>query len=434
MGSSTATVHDIVSVGPDDVRSLARAFALFNEITSRLEEAHRRLERRVAEVDRELERKNRELERVNDSLAAKIAELDETRRYLDSVIAGIQDGIASMDPAGRVLTWNRAAEEITGIPVGQAVGTEVDDLLGEDAARRIRSCAESDDGGLGFETRWEAADEREVCVRVRAASLRTGSGDATGVLAVFQDLTKVRLLEEKVRRRERLSALGELAAGVAHEMRNPLTTIRGYVQVLRREAEDPRFIQEMTRNVLSEIDRLSGLTCELLDLARPVGECRVVASAAEVLNEVIEFSAHGGEYPGMRLGPGEMDASLLVRIDRDRWKQVLLNLLLNAIQACEGRGTVLCGVERVMERIRPEGGRQPVARTWVRDSGPGIPEAHLKRIFDPFFTTKDRGTGLGLTVSHAIVEEHGGVIRAENAPGGGAEISVYIPISEEDAG
>lgn len=430
-GSATA-VEPGQGIGSQQLRSLERAFALFNETTTRLEDAHRRLERRVAEIDRELEARNRELAEANQSLAAKIAELDQTRRYLDSVIAGIQDGIASVDGDGRILTWNRAAEEITGIPATRAVGSPLRDLLGDETASRVRFGLAGGEAETEFETRWRTETGRDVHARVRTAALVGGNRESIGALAVFQDLTRVRLLEEKVRRRERLSALGELAAGVAHEMRNPLTTVRGYVQLLPRQAGDPEFLREMTRNVLAEIDRLSGLTGELLDLARPAGDCRVVVPAAEVLAEVVDFHANGGEYPGMRMLPERLDPTVQVSIDRDRWKQVLVNLLVNAVQACDGRGTIHYGVERVEERIRPDAGRQPLARTWIRDSGPGIPDEDRNRIFDPFFTTKDRGTGLGLTVSHAIAEEHGGLIRVDNAPAGGAEFSVYVPIVMEE--
>jgi PAS domain S-box-containing protein len=422
------TDHD----SPGEVGSLARAFEIFNETTTRLEAAHHRLESRVAEIDRELERKNRALAEANKSLARKIGELDETRRYLDSVIASMQDGLATVDLSGKVLTWNRAAEDVTGIGADRAVGEKLDALLGPGPAARMAECMDAGEGGAEFEWTWNGRDGEVRHLRIRSAPLTNGSGERIGLLAVLQDLTRVRLLEEKVRRRDRLMALGELAAGVAHEMRNPLTTVRGYVQLLPRQAGDSEFLEEMTRNVIEEIDRLSGLTCELLDLARPGGECRVPARAADLLEEVFDFHAHSGDAPDVRGVRQKLDRSAVVIIDRDRWKQVLVNLRLNAIQAMEGRGEIFYGVERTEGRIRADGGDQPLARTWIRDSGPGIPEEVLSRIFDPFFTTKDRGTGLGLTLSHAIVEEHGGVIRAENLPGGGAEFSIYLPLAPEE--
>lgn len=432
MSSSLTASPETPTVGSKELRTLARAFTLFNETTTRLEEAHRKLERRVAEIDRELERKNRELGRANEFLAVKIQELDETRRYLDSVIAGIQDGIATVDRSGKVLTWNRAAEEITGISADRAIGSPLERLVGEETAQRVACCVEGKEAALEFEICWPIDGGRESYVRVRAAPLGSGSEEWIGALAVFQDLTRVRLLEEKVRRRERLSALGELAAGVAHEMRNPLTTVRGYVQLLPRQAQDAEFLSEMTQNVLAEIDRLSGLTRDLLDLARPVGECRATVTAAELLAEVADFYARGGDYPDVRIVPEQLDRSVKIRVERDRWKQVLLNLLLNASQAADGHGTVHYGVERTKGQIHGDAGEQALGRIWIRDSGPGIPDEHKHRIFDPFFTTKDRGTGLGLTLSHTIVEEHGGVIRAENPPSGGAEFSIYLPLAEGD--
>jgi PAS domain S-box-containing protein len=421
------------SENAEDLGTLARAFEIFNETTTRLEEAHRRLGNRVAEIDRELERKNRELADANRSLARKISELDETRRYLDSVIASMQDGLATVDLSGKVLTWNRAAERVTAIPSERAVGSSLESLLAPEPAERFAGCLkEAGQSETEFEWAWRDEEGQHRHVRIRCSPLANASGERFGLLAVFQDLTRVRLLEEKVRRRDRLSALGELAAGVAHEMRNPLTTVRGYVQLLPRQAGDAEFLREMSRNVIDEIDRLSGLTCELLDLARPGGECRSLVRAADVLEEVFDFHAHSGDSPEIVMIPETLDRSVMVSIDRDRWKQVLVNLRLNAIQAMGGRGEIFYGVERTEGKIRADGGEQALARTWVRDSGPGIPVEVLPRIFDPFFTTKDRGTGLGLTLSHAIVEEHGGVIRAGNGPEGGAEFSIYIPLAREE--
>jgi PAS domain S-box-containing protein len=322
------------------VEGLSEALALFSESTNRLEQSYRNLQVRVAEIDRELARKNEELEEANLSLRAKIEELDRTRRYLDSVIESMANGLVSVTIDGRILTVNGAAERILEHSREEMTGKAVEEWLGKEFLQSFRLCLEKGKHFEEVEGHLSANGGRRVPVRGSVSPIESRSGERLGALFIFEDLTRIHLLEEKIRRSDRLTALGELAAGVAHEMRNPLTTIRGFVQILPRQADKPGFLEKMTMNVLREIDRLSLLTQDLLDFAKPVGTDLSLENAARLVRDVIGF--HLDSRPGQSLltDEGPMDEHVMVRVDRNRIKQVLLNVVVNALESVNGHGVI----------------------------------------------------------------------------------------------
>ena len=226
---------------------------------------------------------------------------------------------------------------------------------------------------------------------------------------------------EQMKRAERLFALGQLSAGLAHEIRNPLASIAGAAGILQRNPQRERKDAECLEIISKECQRLNGLLTEFLNFARPPTPKYQTTDFGAVVDSVMELAAHAvGKKPielrkniSPDLSPVECDPELL--------KQVLLNLIINAIQATPGSGEVLVSVGLRNERLLIE----------VRDEGSGISGADRGRIFDPFFTTKDNGTGLGLSVAHQIVEQHGGIIRAEANPARGMTFSVSLPLRHE---
>ena len=229
-----------------------------------------------------------------------------------------------------------------------------------------------------------------------------------------------------------MTALGELAAGVAHEMRNPLTTVRGYLQILPSMKNNPEFLEEFTANVIREIDRLASLTDDMLDMAKPISHDLETYDLSDVACEVIRFLEDRFETAGVRVDIHRESQGGPVQIDRDRLKQVFINLLLNATEALQpSGGNIEVRLSRSSERLARGEEIRPFAVCRIKDDGPGIPADRLDRLFDPFFTTKPHGTGLGLAVSNRIVEEHGGFLRVESEEGQGAEFSLFLPIAEK---
>lgn len=240
-------------------------------------------------------------------------------------------------------------------------------------------------------------------------------------------MARIRALEEQARRSDRLRALGELAAGVAHEMRNPLTTIRGFIQILPEEYDDPQFRREFSHNVLREIDRLVALTENLLDFARPTSSERARLSVGEFLDELLAFLCERFRRSGTIVSWKRGESEHFVSADRGRLRQVFLNLLTNAEEAMPGGGRIQVSLASARRSLSPDGPEIPVVVVEVGDDGPGVPLDKLSSIFDPFVSTKHHGTGLGLAISHRIVEEHGGLLEVENRPAGGAVFRVVLP-------
>lgn len=410
-----------------DVRTLAEAFTLFNETTQRLEKAHRELEKRVQQVDAELERKNRELAQANRDLQAKIAELDRMRSYLNNLIDSMGSGLVSMDCEGRITTFNKAAQQLTGWDEAKVLGGQWGSLVAPDNRGDLAAFIESRTPEHNLDLHLLDRQGKKIPVRGTTAPILDENGEPLGVILTFIDQSSVRLLEERVRRAGRLAALGELAAGVAHEMRNPLTTIRGFIQIYPDESGDPEFRKEFGANVLREIDRLTKLTEDLLNLAKPIDMNPEPVDGGELLQEVASFL-------GEKLERNRVDSvveipspSLIVPMDRDRIKQVLLNLVFNALEAMPGGGRLRLALRSVQERLESGAREDRFALFEVADTGQGIPPEDQERVFDPFYTTKHSGTGLGLAVSHRIVEEHRGFLRVESAVGRGTTFSLLLP-------
>ena len=269
-----------------------------------------------------------------------------------------------------------------------------------------------------------------VVLRCRFSELMDRNGEAIGATCLLHDLTVERLLEEKARRSDRLTALGELAAGVAHEMRNPLTTIRGYLQILPQYKEDEDFIQEFSDNLIREIDRLTRLTDDLLNMAKPISPERRPEHLSVLVEEVAAFLAEKFSSAEIQLNMEEDVEGTPVRLDGDRMKQVFINLFVNAVEAIGNGGRIDVRFTQRVEKLSEDERPKTYAVAEISDNGPGIPERILERLFDPFFTTKDSGTGLGLSLSNRIVEEHNGFLRVNSTEGEGTVFWVMLPLLE----
>lgn len=417
----------------EEAALLRQHFEVFTDTTNKLVAAQAHLQHQVRSLTEELESKNRQLESVNEELARKIVETENVRVFLDRVIDSMHTGLVVLNAQGDITRINRPAI----------------DLLGweNDPPHRIEQILESGDNTAGNplarltgsrrsgEIRLARRNRDSALVRYAVVPLNSSAGDSdesAGMLFVFEDLSHLRLLEERVRRAGRLAALGELAAGVAHEMRNPLATMRGFLQLLPTEYGDPDFREECSTRLIREIDRLARLTDSLLELSRPVQPDHLETDLGEMIREVLRDQSGLCREKGIELVIELPTHIPPLRLDRDRLKQVLLNLVINARQAMERGGTL-----RVVAGNRPEiwkEGEEPTPSVFlsISDTGQGIETRYLDKLFDPFFTTKSDGTGLGLALCHRIVEEHGGVIRVETCIGKGSTFTLFFPLPSGD--
>ena len=358
----------------------------------------------------------------------------ERLRWAD-VLASISDGVIALDAAGILSALNPAAEHLIGIAASQAIGRPIQQLFGGRTANAwlaelALSTLEQGLARRRGEDRLRARGH-EVSVSASCAPVHDQQGELRGAVLVLHDLTLERALDTTTRRADQLAALGSVALGLAHEIRNPLGGIKGAAQLLRVNLSDPAQIQA-TDVIIREVDRLDGLVEQLRGLGTPPRLQLAPQNIHRILNDVLALQRQAPDWGEIVLRT-EFDPSLPeVLGDRAQLTQVFLNLVRNAVESLGGHGELIVST-RIETRyhVRRRSHRNQFLSVTVADDGPGVPEDVQNHLFSPFFTTKARGTGLGLAVCHRIVAEHGGIIAHEPRLGRGARFIVTLPVSEE---
>jgi len=362
------------------------------------------------EVTKQLKEKEKELERLK-ALAEQRAENVES--YNENILQCVTSGVMTFDTECRLTTMNRAAEEMLGMEREQTLGKSCAALFGEsDIQKAVLETLQKKAPSARMEGMIVRAGAR-LWLGYNTAVLTDRHKEALGVILSFSDLTEVKRLQEQIELRERLTALGEMSAGIAHELRNPMAVISGYLNLLTKKA-DPAS-RETIRSITKEIDGMNHIIGDLLTFARPASLNRVKVNIKEMLEGCLA-SALQASGTGMRVEAVVNIDDIVVLVDEVLMRQAFTNLLQNAVEAMPEGGTLLIQGEKNKE-----------LKIMIRDTGAGIPEENLKKIFLPFFTTKDRGVGLGLALVHKIILSHGGRIEAESDEGKGTTFRVILP-------
>lgn len=342
--------------------------------------------------------------------------------YSSRLLEDMADGVVAIDHETRISVYNRAAQRLFGVDAEVALHGSAAEVLGE-AGSVLSRCVREERELRGEACRCATPDGRTLDLSVSLSLLRTREGRLETAVAVIQDLTERRALEASLQRHERLSAMGELASGVAHEVRNPLNAIGVIAQRLQREftpTEDGDEYGQLTRTVRDEVGRVNNIVRQFLELARPPA-LRLAATDLDALLAGTERVArHEAEDRGVDLVTDVGDLGT-ARVDAEQLQQAILNLLVNAIDAAAGQAEANATVT-VVGRRTEEG--YTIA---VTDTGPGIPATDRERIFDLYFTTKPAGTGLGLALVHRVVTEHGGRIDVDTDVGRGSTFTIRLP-------
>ncbi len=348
-----------------------------------------------------------QLRRTGEKLAASESDLAEVTALHECIVQSVTSGLLTVDLGGRITLLNRAGEQITGLAYAR--------LAGHPAARFFPAFGSKARG----ETEFVNASGARRLLGYSAFDLQGRDGDRAGTAVIFQDLTELRFMENAMERSKRLADLGQVAAGLAHELRNPLASISGCVELLRGaqglSAEDQRVLGI----VLRETSRLNELLTRFLEFSRPAPPSKRTTDLAVIAGETLDVFATDPSAAGLSI-QREL-ARTPVECDPDQLRQVFWNLLANAAQALRSSGAGT----RIAVSCRPEPDGGAVAA--VEDDGPGIEVGDLARIFTPFFTTKATGSGLGLAVVQRIVDAHGGTASVDSAPGRGARFSLRLP-------
>lgn len=349
--------------------------------------------------------------------------LQDARALATEVITSLPVGLLTTDPQGRVALANETATGLLGAAPGQLAGRPLEAAGGLDWSSYA---GELDQGRAVLERETELIDAAggRSPVSLSASRIVNEEGLFLGNLFILRDLREIKRLQEQVRRSERLSALGNLAAGIAHEIRNPLSSIKGFATFLAGKIQSDGPDKEAAKVMIQEVDRLNRVVSELLEFARPGQPVLKPVEANAVIARALRLCGSDAAAKSVEVR-FEPDTSLPpVPLDAERMTQVLLNLFLNAIQAMD-RG----GVLDVSARIKGEPARLTLR---VADTGAGMAPEVVASIFNPYFTTRPSGTGLGLAIVHRVVEGHGGEIKVESRPGEGTVFTLLLPVGAQN--
>ncbi len=363
------------------------------------------------DVTRQLKEKEKELHRLK-AFAEQRAENVES--YNENILQCVTSGVMSFDVQCRLLTINRAAEETLSLDHDRVMGKTCQDLFGDgDITETIRGTLERKIPSARMEAMLDR-DGNRLWLGYNTAVLTDRHNAAIGVILSFTDLTEVKRLQEQVELRERLTALGEMSAGIAHELRNPMAVISGYLNLLAKRTDPVG--QDVIRKITDEINGMNRIISDLLTFARPASLNRVSVSSKELIESCLAAVIKAKDI-GPRIKTSLELADVRISCDEVLMRQALSNLIQNAIESMQDGGTLA---------VECKSGKD--LKIGIHDTGTGIPADGLKKIFLPFYTTKDSGVGLGLALVHKIITSHGGRIDVESKEGQGTTFTVLLPL------
>lgn len=364
------------------------------------------LAERTARMERELEEKEIDYEKL-ETLNRQI-------------VGNITSGIMTLDRLQRITSFNREAGNVTGYSLKDVYYRDVEEIFPGMLEKGLRAAQE----GTRVEERYKKKTGEEIYL---GFTISAGQGGEAAWIVIFQDLTRLKAMEEELRRDEKMRALGELSVGIAHEIRNPLASISGSIQMLKGDVSLAGDNGKLMDIILRETERLNQLITDYLLFARPARELKDTIDLASLIGEMVDVFKNSPEASSIDI-TCRVEEGLTILGDARQLGQVFWNLFVNAAHAIEGSGTLT-----VTAGYADEGPIRGVRRgAWaeitVSDTGRGIPREALKRIFDPFFSTKDEGTGLGLAIVHRIIESHNGRVEVRSTVGKGTAFTILLPI------
>ena len=361
-----------------------------------------------------VERLDLELAASNEALRVNLKDNEEIKAHLTAILESLTAGVIVAGVGGVIIRCNQAAETLLGLTRDQMLGHLLKQFL--DEKHLTTGC-------------YPIVSPTGALLAILRTVLRDAAGHPAGDLILLQDISDVRRLEERVQRRDRLAAMGEMVGRIAHEIRNPLGSVELFASMLRQDlAHDPAR-RQYAEHISVAVQAMDRLLANLLTYTKP--DCSQAGRHAlrPLLEEVLVLAAH-------EIARRHIDATLRIAAsahsvwcDAGQLKQALLNVCVNAAQAMPtgGKLTIDAGREPDCQSVAAE---HASIRISVSDTGPGIDPTHVSRVFDPFFTTKDEGTGLGLAIVHAIVEAHHGRIEIETQAGRGSTFTIVLPTEE----
>lgn len=345
--------------------------------------------------------------------------LDSMTTYTTNIVDNMPDGVISIDNKGEIVTVNNRTREIFNLLGIQDERTELKKRFLSFATPLLESLKHTR-RVLEREVEFPADEGEAIPLSVSVARLISENGEDIGAVFILRDLREIKELEERIKRSERLASLGSLAAGMAHEIRNPLSSIKGFAQFFLKKNSPGTQDYKYSEVMIKEVERLNRVISNLLDFARPKELMKERVSIIDLIHHSVELIQDDARSKNIQLKIDIGEGMPELELDRDQITQVLLNIELNALDVMqeEGELKISCFIRMDNSTVVLE----------IEDTGHGVSEDELSKIFDPYYTTKKRGTGLGLAIAYRIVEKHNGTLSVRNKKGSGTIFSIELPI------
>ena len=420
----------------EELDLLTFAFQNFTKATETLKQSYQKLQQKVTEL-------SRELSETNKALARKVTELKRVKTYLNNILDSMMDGLFALDLEGKITIFNTAAEKITNYKAKDVLGKSYKDVFADNKhlVSLLEKALKEKKSVIG-EKRFSSKN-KDIFLEVIANPVKSLHNEVEGIMVILKDISILRHLQEEIRHKEKLAMLGEMAASVAHEVRNPLSGIEGFALLLKEGLKEDKEKSLWVEHIIKGARSLNNLVTNLLNFSRPLKPCFRPVVVNELVDAVIclirqKIEREKREVVFIKDFPS---SSVDMVADPDLLKQAFLNLILNSVEAMPDGGKVTVRIRkkkyshsRMPQFVREINGDYILGTTSEEvliefsDTGCGILPEEKEKIFHPFYTTKSKGSGLGLSVVRQIVQIHGGKIRVESVPGRGTTFVLNFPL------
>ncbi len=403
-----------------ELEVLRAAFQAFNETTQHLQKSYETLQERIKDLNLKLEQKNLELE-------SNLQEKEKVKNYLHNILESLTSGVIVVDENQTITTLSQTAGAILNLspeqclnqPLAKAVPQAVFSTL-------VERLKESQKSNLIQDVEFKNAEGRRIKVRVSASPVHDPSGAQLGTVLIVQDITELKQLEEEAERNDRLRAMGEMAAGIAHEIRNPLGSIELFASVLKKDSQGDTEKMKLADHIISGVKNMDRIISSLLLFAKSPEPSRQQWNINDLLRGILESNTDLQSPDTINIQCDFCKEEPMAQGDKELLQQAFLNFIRNAVQAMPKGGDLTLRIEKNKAPDNNTFYRHFITTT-ISDTGVGISSEDREHIFNPFFSTKDKGTGLGLAIAHNIVKAHQGTIEVASQKDKGTTFIVNLP-------
>ncbi len=349
--------------------------------------------------------------------------LQNSNKMANLILDHLADAVISVDENGNINYFNKTAEKMSGLLREEVIDKNYEEIFihqNTPFTKLTYTLFREEELTNHQKVIQQVEDQYHWLITTRV--LLDENGKKIGAIAIYRDITKLKEMEEHLKQAEKLKVVGELAAGTAHEIRNPLTAIRGFAQLMKKNFNDDSKEYKYLQVIEDETRRINEIIREMLMLAKPLGFSLVKAELQEIIIETLNLMQSEAILRNVNIETNFLPFSLSVNVDIPHIKQIFVNIIKNGIEAMPfgGKLTIKTNIDKITEKA--------YAKVTIIDQGIGIPKENLGKIFDPFFTTKEGGTGLGMSVTYQIIKQHNGIIKVDSELGKGTVVNVLIPL------